>query len=149
MISMASLLLLSVGIWLASFLLKVTYRLSPLHPLYAFPGPRFAKATYLYEIYFDLVKGGLYTQEIQRLHNVYGPFIQINPDGLHCNDPYFVDEIYAGGGNRKRNKPFLQVRFLVGAYVQFDPPNIFLSLPTLLLPSDGRRFTDNEPNTSP
>lgn len=101
-------------VFLFYFLLRVAYRLSPFHPLCHFPGPALAKATYLYEIYFDLLKGGQYTKEIQRLHAIYGPLIRINPDGLHANDPYFVDEIYASG-YRKRNKPFLQVKFLVGA----------------------------------
>ncbi len=30
--------------------------------------------------------------------------MRISPGELHCNDPAFVDEIYAGAG-RKRNKP--------------------------------------------
>lgn len=112
--ALSFLLLSFLGFWLANFLINVAYRLSPFHPLRSIPGPLLAKATYLYEIYFDLIKGGLYTQEIQRLHTIYGPLVQINPDGLHCNDPYFVDEVYAGG-NRKRNKPNVHVKFLIGA----------------------------------
>lgn len=100
-------------LWLGYFLLSVAYRLSPLHPLYAFPGPALARATYLYEMYFDLIKGGKYTHEIKRLHEVYGPIICINPAGLHCNDPHFIDEVYAGG-NRKRNKASLDTTHLVG-----------------------------------
>lgn len=103
---------------LGYFLLSVAYRLSPLHPLYAFPGPALARATYLYEMYFDLIKGGKYTHEIKRLHDIYGPLIRVNPGGLHCNDPYFVDEVYAGG-TRKRNKAFLHINSLVGPY---EPP---------------------------
>lgn len=110
----STILFLLLEVWLASFLLKILYRASPLHPLCRFPGPFLARTTYLYEVYFDLIKGGRYTKEIQRLHAIHGPLIRINPDGLHSNDPYFVDEIYAGG-NRKRNKPFLHVKFLVGA----------------------------------
>lgn len=107
-------LIILLEIWLASFLLQVAYRVSPFHPLHRIPGPILAKATYLYEIYFDLIKGGQFTKEIQRLHDVYGPLVQINPDGLHSNDPYFIEEVYAGG-SKKRDKPFLHVKFLVGA----------------------------------
>ncbi|KAJ4420518.1 hypothetical protein N0V82_004291 [Gnomoniopsis sp. IMI 355080] len=110
---MVSVFILLVEIWLAAFFLKVAYRISPLHPLYQIPGPLLAKATYFYEVYFDLIKGGQYTQEIQRLHDIYGPLIQINPEGLHSNDPRFIDEVYSGG-TRKRNKPFLYLKFLVG-----------------------------------
>lgn len=109
-----SVLILLVEFWLAAFFLKVAYRISPLHPLHHIPGPLLAKATYLYEVYFDLIKGGQYTQEIQRLHDIYGPLVQINPEGLHSNDPHFIDEVYSGG-IRKRNKPFLYLKFLVGA----------------------------------
>lgn len=142
MFPFASALLLILVLRLALFVVEVAYRLSPFHPLYSFPGPLLAKATFLYEIYFDLIKGGLYTQEIQRLHTVYGPLVRINPDGLHSNDPYFVDEVYAGG-NRKRNKPFLHVRFLVGACVYFDPIWTPASLsPQLFFP----RFKGKQPN---
>lgn len=48
------------------------YRLSPYHPLYKFPGPRLAAATYLYEMYYDIVKGGQYMFEIKRLHGIHG-----------------------------------------------------------------------------
>lgn len=56
--------------------LLAVYRLSPLHPLQKFPGPRLAAASYLYEVWFDLVKGGQYTYEIKRLHDTYGTSAQ-------------------------------------------------------------------------
>lgn len=116
--------------WLGYFLLLVAYILSPLHPLHSFPGPRIARATYLYEAYFDLYKGGRYTHQIIKLHQRYGPLIRINPGALHCNDPHFVDEVYAGG-SRKRNKTYFQVKHLVGPYVV--NATRFLHLSTLFL----------------
>lgn len=103
-------------LWLGYLVLLVSYRISPLHPLHSFPGPLIARATYLYEAYFDLYKGGQYTHQIKKLHERYGPLIRINPGALHCNDPHFVDEVYAGAG-RKRNKSSFQVRHLMGPYV--------------------------------
>lgn len=57
---------------LAYHVLLAVYRLSPLHPLHKFPGPRLAAASYLYEVWFDLIKGGQYTFEIKRLHDIHG-----------------------------------------------------------------------------
>ncbi|KAK5989403.1 N-acetyltryptophan 6-hydroxylase ivoC [Cladobotryum mycophilum] len=36
-------------------------------------------------------------------HPALGPLIRINPDELHCSDPEFLNEVYAGG-QRPRNK---------------------------------------------
>ena len=59
-----------------SFLLSLTvymviYRLYA-HPLRDFPGPKLCAATFLYEFYYDIVKGGMYIWEIQRMHEKYG-----------------------------------------------------------------------------
>ncbi|KAF5568437.1 trichodiene oxygenase [Fusarium phyllophilum] len=77
-------------IWLAYRMLLAAYDISPLHPLNRFPGPKVAAASYLYEAYYDWWRN-------------LGPIVRINPDELHCSDPYFTDEIYAGPG-RIRNK---------------------------------------------
>lgn len=103
-----------LGVWLGYTLLVVTYRISPWHPLYKFPGPRLARATCLYEMYFDLYQGGQYAHQIRKLHELHGPLVRINPDGLDCSDPYFIDEVYAGG-SRKRNKAPLHVKHLLGS----------------------------------
>lgn len=52
-------------------LLTATYRLYA-HPLAEFPGPKIAAATFLYEFYYDVVKGGMYIWEIERMHEKYG-----------------------------------------------------------------------------
>jgi hypothetical protein len=52
-------------------LLTVIYRLYA-HPLAGFPGPKLAAATFLYEFYYDVIKGGMYIWELERMHERYG-----------------------------------------------------------------------------
>lgn len=65
------------GLWLLYKLLCTAYNISPLHPLYQFPGPRVASASYLYEFYFDVLLWGKFTLEIGRMHEVYGQLLRI------------------------------------------------------------------------
>jgi len=58
-------------LYLVQLVLKALYRIT-LHPLAKFPGPILAALTYKYEFYFDGIKGGQYTKEIARLHQIYG-----------------------------------------------------------------------------
>ncbi|KAL1959777.1 hypothetical protein VTO42DRAFT_1363 [Malbranchea cinnamomea] len=92
-----------LGLWVGYRILLALYNISPLHPLSRFPGPKIAASTYLYEAYYDWWLVGRYGHEIRRMHERYGPIVRINPDELHCSDPYFTDEIYAGPG-RIRDK---------------------------------------------
>lgn len=62
-------LLLAWVIYRAALML---YNVSPYHPLHAFPGPRLAAMTLLYEFWYDFVCFGTYTREIKRMHDVYG-----------------------------------------------------------------------------
>lgn len=100
--------LLFIGCWVIFQLLKALYNVSPLHPLHSIPGPKLAAATYLPEFYWDVIKFGRYTRQIQAMHSKYGPLVRISPDELHCADVDFSDEIFAIG-TRKRNKPAHQV----------------------------------------
>lgn len=43
-------------------------------PLSKFPGPKLAALTLWYEFYFDVIKGGMYIWEIERMHKKYGTF---------------------------------------------------------------------------
>ncbi|KAH7068192.1 benzoate 4-monooxygenase cytochrome P450 [Paraphoma chrysanthemicola] len=87
---------------LGYYLSRAIYNLF-FHPLAKFPGPWWAGASYLAELYYDVVQGGRYFAVIARMHEQYGPLIRINPDELHLNDPYFYEHLYAGSG-QKRNK---------------------------------------------
>lgn len=58
--------------WLVYRAAIMLYNISPYHPLHAFPGPRLAAMTLLYEFWYDFVCFGRYTREIKSMHDVYG-----------------------------------------------------------------------------
>ncbi|KAL8983670.1 MAG: hypothetical protein Q9205_002148 [Flavoplaca limonia] len=47
-----------------------------------------------YEIYYELLLDGRFSQQIEKLHQRYGPVIRINPFELHINDPEYYSQIY-------------------------------------------------------
>ncbi|KAE8368484.1 cytochrome P450 [Aspergillus caelatus] len=70
-------------------------------PLAKFPGAKLAAATGWYEFYFDYWKSGKYIFEIERMHQVYGPIVRINPHELSIHDPDFYNEIYVTESKRR------------------------------------------------
>lgn len=62
--------LISLGVFLFLFTRSI-YRLY-FHPLKEIPGPRLAAITQLYEFYFDVIKGGKYIWEVEKMHHIYG-----------------------------------------------------------------------------
>jgi hypothetical protein len=42
------------------------------HPLSKIPGPKLAAATHLYEFYYDIICGGKFLFQIEKLHKKYG-----------------------------------------------------------------------------
>ncbi|OAL69761.1 hypothetical protein A7D00_5800 [Trichophyton violaceum] len=87
---------------LGYFIVQTIYRLY-FHPLSKFPGPKIAAAGRFYEFYFDIVKGGMYIWEIQRMHEQYGPIVRVNHRELHIKDPDYYAEVYS---SRKQEKDF-------------------------------------------
>ncbi|KAF2133898.1 cytochrome P450 monooxygenase-like protein [Dothidotthia symphoricarpi CBS 119687] len=97
-----------VALWVGYRISIALYNISSFHPLSRFPGPKIAACSYLYEAYHDWWLHGRYGKVIARMHEQYGPIVRINPDELHCSDPAFTDEIYAGPG-RVRDKWYHQL----------------------------------------
>lgn len=50
-----------------------------LSPVSKFPGPRLAGVTFWYEFYYDVIKGGAYVYEIERMHQRYGECKAVAP----------------------------------------------------------------------
>lgn len=53
----------------------ITYRLSPLHPLYQYPGPFLAKLSNFYGAY--IAAGGKQHLHFKRMHEKYGPIVRL------------------------------------------------------------------------
>jgi hypothetical protein len=68
-----------IGVYVAYQILRTLYNISPFHPLSHIPGPKLAAATWMYEAWFDLIQGGMYTKEIKRMHEVYGKMASSTP----------------------------------------------------------------------
>jgi hypothetical protein len=75
---LASMALLTVAgglalAWVAYSVWEVIYNVF-FHPLAKskFPGPWWAGASFLPELYFDFIKGGQYFKEVEKMHERYG-----------------------------------------------------------------------------
>ncbi|KAE8421134.1 cytochrome P450 [Aspergillus pseudocaelatus] len=91
----------STGIALAIYTASLAvYRLL-LSPLAKFPGPTLAALTGWYEVFFDVLLGGQFMWEIERLHGKFGPIVRINPHELHIKDPDYYNTLYAGPTKRR------------------------------------------------
>ncbi|KAL9097878.1 MAG: hypothetical protein Q9165_000204 [Trypethelium subeluteriae] len=91
--------------------IKVIYRLF-FHPLAHIPGPKLAACTYLYELYFDLIKPpqGQYVFHTEKLHQAYGPIVRVNPDEVQVNDITWYSTLFTSSGKARREKYWPQAR---------------------------------------
>ncbi|PWY79270.1 cytochrome P450 [Aspergillus heteromorphus CBS 117.55] len=84
------------------YITRTVYRLY-FHPLSKIPGPKLTVITNLYELYYDVILGGRFLFQIEKMHQRYGPIVRINNREVHVSDPSFYDEIYASS-SRKRDR---------------------------------------------
>ncbi|KAH8655801.1 putative benzoate 4-monooxygenase cytochrome P450 [Xylariales sp. PMI_506] len=73
-----------------------------LSPLARFPGPWLAALSNWYEFYYDVIREGEFTHQIQQLHKLYGPIVRITPTELHIDDPMYFDTLYSRAGRRNK-----------------------------------------------
>lgn len=139
---MINLLAVTFLVW---FGIKSIYRLH-WHPLCHIPGPKCAAISHLYEFYYDVVKGGTYLFEVQKMHRKYGepspcfkpeiisqanvgrfmtgPIVRINPREVHIADPDFYDDIYSSAARTRwkdpKQVPMIGAPFSMGATWHHD-----------------------------
>lgn len=74
------------AVWIVYWVCCVVYNVW-FHPLAKFPGPWWAGASSLPEMYFDVVRGGRYFKQIEQMHERYGEyFLPLSPTpSSHCH----------------------------------------------------------------
>ena len=70
----------------------VIYRIF-LSPLANVPGPILAAASGWYEFYFDCILKAQMSNNIDRLHELYGRVVRISPWEVHIQDPDFIEHL--------------------------------------------------------
>lgn len=74
--SLAAAIVVSFSVFYLTLLSSIfIYRISPLHPLYKFPGPFFAKVTKLWNV--RIMASGKNHIYYKNLHEKYGPYVRI------------------------------------------------------------------------
>ncbi|KAJ4481991.1 cytochrome P450 [Lentinula aciculospora] len=76
------------------------------HPLRRYPGPVLAALTEGYELYYNIIVGGGLVNEIEKLHEKYGPAIRVGPNTLHFNYPQAYHDIYTYGSTLVKDPGF-------------------------------------------
>ncbi|RAK99752.1 cytochrome P450 [Aspergillus ibericus CBS 121593] len=86
----------------------VIYRLC-FHPLAKFPGPKLVATTFWWECIQDLFagQGGEFMNQVEAMHDRYGPIVRVTPDEVHIKDPEWATVLYAGPGHIRDKDPSL------------------------------------------
>ncbi|KAJ7896837.1 cytochrome P450, partial [Mycena leptocephala] len=93
-----------VVILLGLFVATPLYRLSPLHPLYSFPGPRLYKASELPILYYAI--RGTQHSIVKSLHDEYGSVVQIGPNTLSFKSLSAIRKIYSSSQALDKSKAY-------------------------------------------
>ncbi|KAI0694060.1 cytochrome P450 [Cytidiella melzeri] len=64
------------------------------HPLAKFPGPRWAAFTTWWKTNLEVFEGRNQTDELFKLHAIYGDVVRIGPNELHFSNPNVYHELY-------------------------------------------------------
>ncbi|EAU84278.2 benzoate 4-monooxygenase cytochrome P450 [Coprinopsis cinerea okayama7 len=98
--------LLSLSLLGALWFLYVVVRRLVFHPLARLPGPPLAAITGHYKTYFDVVRGGHWLRQLDRLHNKYGSVIRVGPNELHFKDRQVYDRIFSPNNHFTKDQGF-------------------------------------------
>ncbi|KAG7094555.1 hypothetical protein E1B28_005383 [Marasmius oreades] len=88
-----SLKIATISLFLAQVVASVFYRLV-FHPLRRFPGPWLAAITKYYRGYYEVFCDGGWLDQLEVLHEKYGPVVRVTPNELHFSDPNAYNDIY-------------------------------------------------------
>ncbi|KLO15624.1 cytochrome P450 [Schizopora paradoxa] len=72
------------------------YRLSPLHPMYEYPGPLLARISKFWAMWIAF--SGRQHVVYKELHEKHGPFVRIGPNELSISDPNAIPAVLGVGG---------------------------------------------------
>ena len=81
---------------LASVLLRLLYRISPIHSLSHIPGPLVARLSSLWLVYHAWI--GDEASTVQSLHEKYGPIVCTGPNSVDISDGAALATIYTERG---------------------------------------------------
>ncbi|KIK58356.1 hypothetical protein GYMLUDRAFT_1006072 [Collybiopsis luxurians FD-317 M1] len=111
------------------------------HPLHKFPGPVLAAVSSWYEVYYNLIKGGEFITELERLHKLHGPVVRIGPNTLHFNDRRAYHDIFSNGTTLVKDGQFYQAIMPHAAESSFcfSDPQQAKNRRSLLAPSFSRQ----------